>query len=122
MGDLHFLADGTLLVGNGDGADAAFADPLALRAQDLNSTNGKILRINKDGTAPADNPFFDGTKSARSKVWLYGVRNPFRDEPDGAQERRRHGRRSAWRTFSMRGRAGQSSRWSLTSPTPCMKA
>ena len=78
LGNLVFLPDGTLLVGNGDGADTAFADPLSLRAQDLNSTNGKVLRINRDGTAPADNPFYDGTNSARSKVWLYGVRNPFR--------------------------------------------
>jgi glucose/arabinose dehydrogenase/chitodextrinase len=78
LGNLVFLPDGTLLVGNGDGASAAFADPLSLRAQDLNSTNGKILRINRDGTAPVDNPFYDGTNSARSKVWLYGVRNPFR--------------------------------------------
>jgi glucose/arabinose dehydrogenase/chitodextrinase len=78
LGNLVFLPDGTLLVGNGDGSDAAFADPLSLRAQDLNSTNGKILRINRDGTAPTDNPFYDSTNSARSKVWLYGVRNPFR--------------------------------------------
>ena len=70
--------DGTLFVGNGDGADAGIADPLSLRAQDLDSYNGKILRINKDGTAPPDNPFYDGTNSVRSKVWLYGVRNPFR--------------------------------------------
>ena len=79
---LHFADDGTLFVGVGDGADGD-ADS-SLRAQDLNSSNGKILRINKDGTAPADNPFYDGTNSIRSKVWLYGVRNPFRfDVPPG---------------------------------------
>ena len=78
IGELLFLPDGTMLRRNGDGADAAFADTLALRAQDLNSTSGKLLRINKDGTAPPDNPFYDGTNSVRSKVWLYGVRNPFR--------------------------------------------
>jgi aldose sugar dehydrogenase len=38
-------------------------------AQDLNSLNGKILRLNPDGTVPADNPF--GTY-----VWTYGHRNP----------------------------------------------
>jgi glucose/arabinose dehydrogenase len=78
LGELQFLQDGTLLVGMGDGADAGPTDPLPLRAQDLNSTNGKILRINKDGTAPPDNPYYNGTNSVRSKVWLYGVRNPFR--------------------------------------------
>ena len=41
--------------------------------------NGKILRVNDDGTAPADNPFYDGNpNSNRSKVWAYGLRNPFR--------------------------------------------
>ena len=49
----------------------------SLRAQDLNSPNGKILRIRPDGSAPPDNPFYDGTNSWRSRVWLYGVRNPF---------------------------------------------
>ena len=77
LGTLRFATDGMLFIGNGDGADAAFADPLALRAQDLNSYNGKILRVRDDGTAPGDNPFDDGTNSIRSKVWLYGVRNPF---------------------------------------------
>ena len=35
----------------------------SLRAQDLDSPSGKILRINNDGTAPSDNPFYDGTNS-----------------------------------------------------------
>ena len=78
LGEILFLPDGTMLVGNGDGSDGGFADPLSLRAQDLNSFNGKILRINRDGTAVPDNPFYDGTNSVQSKVWLYGVRNPFR--------------------------------------------
>ncbi len=75
LGSVVFAPDGTMLVGVGDGSDG---DALSLRAQDLNSINGKILRINRDGTAPTDNPFYDGTNSIRSKVWLYGVRNPFR--------------------------------------------
>jgi glucose/arabinose dehydrogenase/fibronectin type 3 domain-containing protein len=74
LGSLHFDHDGTLFVGVGDGSDG---DANSLRAQDLNSPNGKILRINPDGSAPADNPFYDGTNSWRSRVWLYGVRNPF---------------------------------------------
>jgi len=39
-------------------------------AQDLSSLNGKILRINPDGTIPADNPF------PGSPVYSYGHRNP----------------------------------------------
>ncbi|MEV8513211.1 LamG-like jellyroll fold domain-containing protein [Dactylosporangium sp. NPDC051484] len=75
IGGLLFGPDGKLFLGNGDGAEA---NALSLGAQDLNSYRGKILRINKDGTAPADNPFYDGTNSVKSKVFLYGVRNPFR--------------------------------------------
>jgi glucose/arabinose dehydrogenase len=66
----------TLFVGIGDGADAAFVIRIPY-AQDLNSPNGKILRIRPDGTAPSDNPFHDGTNSWRSRVWQCGVRNPF---------------------------------------------
>lgn len=40
------------------------------RAQDLNSLNGKILRLNSDGTIPSDNPF------PGSYVYSYGHRNP----------------------------------------------
>lgn len=39
-------------------------------AQDLHSLGGKILRVNDDGSIPADNPF------ARSPIWSYGHRNP----------------------------------------------
>src|SRR5882672_4408296 len=77
---LRFAADGKLFVTIGDAATDLTVDPLALRAQDLNSLNGKILRINPDGSAPADNPFYEPATptSVRSKVWAYGLCNPFR--------------------------------------------
>ena len=78
VGTLRFAPDGKLMVGHGDGGNIRVDDP-NLRAQDLDSLNGKILRVNDDGTAPSDNPFFDGDPfSNRSKVWAYGLRNPFR--------------------------------------------
>ena len=77
IGNIRFAPDGKLFVASGDGAGAWFADPLSMAAQDLNSLNGKILRINDDGTAPGDNPFDDGTNSIRSRVWALGVRNPY---------------------------------------------
>lgn len=40
------------------------------KSQDVKSLNGKTLRINLDGTIPADNPF------AGSPVWSWGHRNP----------------------------------------------
>ncbi|MGC8880223.1 MAG: PQQ-dependent sugar dehydrogenase [Anaerolineae bacterium] len=54
---------GYLFVSMGDAAEAD-------RAQDLNSLSGKILRINRDGTIPSDNPF------PGSPVWTLGHRNP----------------------------------------------
>lgn len=45
------------------------------RAQDLSSHQGKVLRLNKDGTAPADNPFVN-TKGALPEIWTLGHRNP----------------------------------------------
>ena len=77
LGSLRFSRDGTLFVGVGDGAEAGPSDPNPLRAQNLASPNGKLLRIRPDGSAPSDNPFYDGTNSWRSKVWQFGLRNPF---------------------------------------------
>ena len=55
-------------------------------AQLLTSPRGKIHRINKDGTIPADNPFRDGNGPNVDSIWAYGLRNPFRayyDAPTG---------------------------------------
>lgn len=76
---LVFAPDGTLFVTLGDAASWDYVDARALRAQDLNQYPGKVLRINKDGTGLASNPFWDGDpNSIRSKVYAYGFRNPFR--------------------------------------------
>ncbi|HET6842564.1 MAG TPA: PQQ-dependent sugar dehydrogenase [Candidatus Angelobacter sp.] len=77
--DIRFAADGTMLITVGEGAFFDKAVIGAFRAQDMDSLNGKVLRINTDGTAPADNPFFDGDpNSNHSKVYDLGLRNPFR--------------------------------------------
>jgi glucose/arabinose dehydrogenase len=44
-------------------------------AQDLMSHLGKVVRLNPDGTVPADNPFV-GRGDARPEIWSYGHRNP----------------------------------------------
>ncbi len=61
-GRLRFGPDGKLYAATGD---AQAPDS----AQDLNSLNGKILRINADGSVPSDNPF-------NNYIWTYGHRNP----------------------------------------------
>ncbi|MCK9150568.1 PQQ-dependent sugar dehydrogenase [Methanobacterium alcaliphilum] len=61
-GRLKFGPDGKLYATTGD----ASQKPLS---QDINSLAGKILRLNKDGSVPADNPF-------NNYVWSYGHRNP----------------------------------------------
>lgn len=71
-GALRFSSDGKLIVGTGDAS-------LVQLPNNLDSLAGKILRINPDGSAPPDNPFYTGDPTAnRSKVWALGLRQPFR--------------------------------------------
>jgi glucose/arabinose dehydrogenase len=44
-------------------------------AQDLSKPNGKVHRINADGSTPRDNPFV-GRADAQASIWSYGHRNP----------------------------------------------
>ncbi|MFI9380467.1 PQQ-dependent sugar dehydrogenase [Kutzneria sp. NPDC052558] len=61
-GRLRFSPDGKYLyAGTGDAQNGD-------NAQNTSSLNGKVLRINPDGTIPADNPFHNA-------VWSYGHRN-----------------------------------------------
>ncbi|HSE49965.1 MAG TPA: PQQ-dependent sugar dehydrogenase [Terriglobales bacterium] len=75
---VKFGPDGKLYVSNGDGASFSSATSGSLRAQSLDSYSGKILRLNPDGSAPTDNPFYNGANNTRGRVYDYGLRNPFR--------------------------------------------
>lgn len=68
-GRMTFLADGTLLLSTGDAYD------YREYAQRLDNHWGKILRMNDDGTIPADNPFVNRDE-ARGEIWSYGHRHP----------------------------------------------
>jgi glucose/arabinose dehydrogenase len=68
-GKLLFLPDGTLMMTTGDGFEYREA------AQDKNNQLGKTIRIHSNGSAPADNPFADGT-NGNPKVYTFGHRNP----------------------------------------------
>jgi glucose/arabinose dehydrogenase len=74
---LKFGPDGKLYASTGDAQQRD-------RAQDLGTLNGKILRINPDGSIPRDNPF-----GAQSYVYSYGHRNPqgWRSVSDGCSSR-----------------------------------
>ncbi len=79
VGDLMFGADGNLYVSNGDASEFNFNDPASLRAQDLDSLSGKVLRVDRNGQGVRGNPFFSGQPNDnRSKVFAYGLRNPWR--------------------------------------------
>lgn len=69
-GRLVFAPDGTLFVTLGERSIL----PGRVQAQDLGSHLGKIVRINRDGSVPADNPFV-GRAGARPEIWSYGHRN-----------------------------------------------
>ncbi len=72
VGEMSIGPDGKLYVQIGEGNEAA-------AAQNLDVFKGKILRMNLDGTAPTDNPFYNGGNpgAKRNYVWAYGYRNPF---------------------------------------------
>lgn len=80
IGAVRFGTDGSLFVSNGDGTSYNAVDPRTVRVQDIGSLSGKLLRIDPiTGEGLADNPFYNGDpNSNQSKVYSYGLRNPFR--------------------------------------------
>ena len=69
-GAIHFGPEGLLYIGVGENAVGA-------NAQSLSSPLGKILRIARDGSIPASNPFFGATSGINRAIWALGLRNPF---------------------------------------------
>ncbi len=66
-GRIVFARDGRLFLTTGERQKF---DP----AQDLMSHLGKVIRLNRDGTVPPDNPFV-GRADAKPEIWSYGHRN-----------------------------------------------
>ncbi len=99
LGALRFGEDGSLFVAHGDGAHFQFTDRGgedpgafgkdrtdpeedigAFRARSIHSFSGGVLRIDPEtGHGLPSNPYWDGDgDSFASRVWCYGLRNPFR--------------------------------------------
>jgi glucose/arabinose dehydrogenase len=69
-GAIHFGKDGKLYIAVGDNANGS-------NSQTLGNLKGKILRINKDGSIPTDNPFYSQASGINRAIWAMGLRNPF---------------------------------------------
>ena len=99
IGSLRWGADGSLMLSVGEGAWASQADTGGLypslfkpgradpyedigafRAQYVGTLAGKLLRLDPaTGHGYPSNPYYDGdVTSKRSRIWAYGLRNPFR--------------------------------------------
>ena len=104
IGTVLFATDGTLMATCGDGASYSSTDVGsagetyytqaisngiitsvqnvgAYRSQMVGSLNGKLVRLDPEtGDGVPANPFFDPAqpRSARSRMWGMGLRNPFR--------------------------------------------
>lgn len=70
-GGMRFGTDGKLYVAVGDLT-------VPQNSQMLTNLYGKILRINRDGTIPTDNPFYHQLTGDLRAIYALGLRNPFR--------------------------------------------
>jgi glucose/arabinose dehydrogenase len=83
-GEVRVANDGTMFVSVGDGGGGSPAS----NPSDLSLPNGKVLRINRDGTPVAGNPHGTtpckdawgppGASKVCGEIWADGLRNPFR--------------------------------------------
>lgn len=69
-GPIKFGPDGKLYIAFGE---QTAGEP----SQSLHTFQGKILRINPDGSIPKDNPFYAKTTGKYRAIWALGMRNPF---------------------------------------------
>ncbi|MFD0616149.1 carbohydrate-binding protein [Paenibacillus sp. GCM10027629] len=81
-GYVAFGPDGKLYLTSGDNRMPTSGPQFGSleTSQNLDDMRGSILRINKDGSAPSDNPFYtdNNQRDARDFIYAYGFRNPYR--------------------------------------------
>ena len=69
-GPIRFGSDGKLYISIGE-------QTAGQPSQSLTTLQGKLLRLNADGSIPSDNPFFMRTTGKYRAIWAYGIRNSF---------------------------------------------
>ena len=69
-GALRFGPDGFIYASSGECGDENLVHSLA-------STAGKLVRIDRDGRIPRDNPFRTATRGRHGAIWARGFRNAF---------------------------------------------
>jgi putative heme-binding domain-containing protein len=69
-GAIHFGKDGKLYVAIGE-------QTAGMPAQSMTTLQGKLLRLNPDGSIPDDNPFYRTAHGKYRAIWVIGLRNPF---------------------------------------------
>ena len=69
-GPIRFGPDGKLYIGIGEQLNG-------MASQSLTTIQGKILRINPDGSIPEGNPFYRQTYGKYRSIYAYGIRNPW---------------------------------------------
>lgn len=83
------MSDGTVWITTGDRG----AGDSGTLVQDVDTTHGKVIRVNADGTVPSDNPFV--ARTGNDQIWSMGHRNiqGAAVGPDGALWTVEHGPR-----------------------------
>ncbi|HZZ99481.1 MAG TPA: PQQ-dependent sugar dehydrogenase, partial [Candidatus Paceibacterota bacterium] len=77
-----FLNAGSIRFGKDGKIYASFgSNGLGANAQDLSTLDGKLVRINPDGSIPSDNPFV-AVPGAQHSIYAYGFRNPWKFSVD----------------------------------------
>jgi glucose/arabinose dehydrogenase len=69
-GAMNFGKDGKLYVATGESSHPAWS-------QDFYSQLGKVLRMEKDGSIPTDNPYYNDLPGDYRYIYALGLRNPF---------------------------------------------
>ncbi len=93
---IMWLPDGTLIATIGDGGNPPVelnGEFIRQQAQNRNSHLGKVIRLNDDGSIPADNPFANST-DAEPAILSYGHRKYFRGNRIRPDKKSRLGNRT----------------------------